>query len=43
MNVSEFVRVCGLSRPTVYKYMKMMGKLRAENTPPSIHFDIIPA
>lgn len=25
MNVSEFARVCGLSRPTVYKYMKMMG------------------
>lgn len=24
MNVSEFARVCGLSRPTVYKYMKMM-------------------
>ena len=25
MNVSELARVCGLSRPTVYKYMKMMG------------------
>ena len=25
MNVSELERVCGLSRPTVYKYMKMMG------------------
>ena len=25
MNVSEFARVCGLSRPTVYKYLKMMG------------------
>ena len=24
MNVSEFARVCGLSRPTVYKYMKIM-------------------
>ena len=24
MNVSELARVCGLSRPTVYKYMKMM-------------------
>ncbi len=24
MNVSEFARVCGLSRPTVYKYLKMM-------------------
>ena len=25
MNVSEFARVCGLSRPTVYKYLKMLG------------------
>lgn len=25
MNVSELARVCGLSRPTVYKYLKMMG------------------
>jgi len=25
MNVSELARVSGLSRPTVYKYMKMMG------------------
>ncbi len=25
MNVSEMARVCGLSRPTVYKYLKMMG------------------
>ena len=25
MNVSELARICGLSRPTVYKYMKMMG------------------
>lgn len=25
MNVSELARVCGLSRPTVYKYVKMMG------------------
>ena len=25
MIVSELARVCGLSRPTVYKYMKMMG------------------
>ena len=24
MNVSELARVCGLSRPTVYKYLKMM-------------------
>ena len=24
MNVSELARVCGLSRPTVYKYMKMV-------------------
>ena len=25
MNVSELARVCELSRPTVYKYLKMMG------------------
>ena len=25
LNVSELARVCGLSRPTVYKYLKMMG------------------
>ena len=25
MNVSELARVCELSRPTVYKYMKMIG------------------
>ena len=25
MNVSEFARICGLSRPTVYKYLKMVG------------------
>ena len=25
MNVLELARVCGLSRPTVYKYLKMMG------------------
>ena len=25
MNVSELARVCGLSRPKVYKYLKMMG------------------
>lgn len=24
MNVLELARVCGLSRPTVYKYMKMI-------------------
>ena len=24
MNVSEFARVCGLSRPTVYKYLKII-------------------
>ena len=24
MNVSELPRVCGLSRPTVYKYVKMV-------------------
>ena len=26
MNVSELARVCGLSRPTVYKYMKIIEK-----------------
>ena len=25
LNVTELARVCGLSRPTVYKYLKMMG------------------
>ena len=25
LNVSELARVCGLSRPTVYKYLKLMG------------------
>ena len=25
LNVSEFARVCGLSRPTIYKYLKMVG------------------
>ena len=25
LNVSELARVCGVSRPTVYKYMKMVG------------------
>ena len=25
LNVSKLVRVCELSRPTVYKYLKMMG------------------
>ena len=25
MNISERARVCGLSRPTVYKYLKMIG------------------
>jgi len=24
MNVPELARVCGLSRPTVYKYMRLM-------------------
>ena len=24
MNLSELARVCGLSRPTVYKYLKLM-------------------
>ncbi len=25
MNVSELARICGLSRPTVYKYLKMVA------------------
>ena len=25
MNVSELARICNLSRPTVYKYLKMVG------------------
>ncbi|MBE5779971.1 MAG: recombinase family protein [Clostridiales bacterium] len=25
MNVSELARICGLSRPTVYKYLKLIG------------------
>lgn len=25
MNVSELARICGLSRPTIYKYLKMIG------------------
>ena len=25
INISELARICGLSRPTVYKYMKMVG------------------
>ena len=25
MNVTEFARVCNLSRPTVYKYLKLVG------------------
>jgi len=25
MNVSEFARICGLSRPTVYKYLRLVG------------------
>ena len=25
LNVSELARVCGLSRPTVYKYLKLVG------------------
>ena len=24
MNVSEFARICGLSRPTVYKYLRII-------------------
>lgn len=27
LNVSELARVCGLSRPTVYKYLKMVEKM----------------
>lgn len=25
MNVTELARVCGITRPTAYKYIKMMG------------------
>ena len=25
LNVSELARVCGLSRPTVYKYLRMLS------------------
>ena len=25
MNVSELARVCGVSRPTVYKYLKLIA------------------
>ena len=25
MNVSELARICDLSRPTVYKYLKLVG------------------
>ena len=25
MNISEFARVCGLSRPTIYKYLKLIA------------------
>ncbi len=25
LNISEFARLCGLSRPTVYKYLKLVG------------------
>ena len=24
LNISEFARLCGLSRPTIYKYLKML-------------------
>lgn len=27
MNISELARVCGLSRPTVYKYLKLIGTI----------------
>lgn len=33
LNKSEFARVCGLSRPTVYKYLKMMAKCSAAIVP----------
>ena len=26
MNVSELARICGLSRPTVYKYIRMLAQ-----------------
>ena len=25
LNISEFARLCGLSRPTVYKYLKLLA------------------
>lgn len=25
LNVSEFARICGLTRPTIYKYLKLIG------------------
>ena len=25
MNITELAKICGLSRPTIYKYLKMMG------------------
>lgn len=25
LNISEFARICGLSRPTVYKYLRLIG------------------
>ena len=25
LNISEFARLCGMSRPTVYKYLKLLG------------------
>ena len=33
LNKSEFARVCGLSRPTVYKYLKMRAKCSAAIVP----------
>jgi DNA invertase Pin-like site-specific DNA recombinase len=26
MNVSELARICNLSRPTIYKYLKILGR-----------------
>ena len=39
MNLTELARVCGLSRPTVYKYLKIIIKKRAHREPP--HFQYI--
>ena len=37
MNVSELARVCGLSRPTVYKYLRMI--VSSDKASPKVIFD----